>query len=81
VIDRAAFAAALTAHAGATASTPVVLPEAVVPTTAGTAAAETAAHTAAGHPAHAADVASEDRASAGWWTRFVAVVMRAFGRR
>ncbi|MFJ3321753.1 hypothetical protein [Curtobacterium sp. NPDC086286] len=81
VIDRAAFAAALTAHAGATASTPVVLPEAVVPTTAETAAHAPAAHTPAGHPAHAADVASEDRASAGWWTRFVAVVMRAFGRR
>ena len=83
VIDRAAFAAALTAHAGATASTPVVLPEAVVPTTAETAAHAhaPAAHAPAGHPAQAADVASEDRASAGWWTRFVAVVMRAFGRR
>jgi hypothetical protein len=65
VIDRAAFAAALTAHQGATASTPVVLPEAVsVPVT-----------TAAGAMADAAPVA------AGWWSRFVDRVLRALGRR
>ncbi len=71
VIDRAAFAAALTAHAGATASTPVVLPDAVVPPTVDGAAAHVAT----------ADHASADRASAGWWTRLVARILRAFGRR
>ncbi|MGG7308672.1 hypothetical protein ACQXVK_15930 [Curtobacterium sp. AB451] len=71
VIDRAAFAAALTAHAGATASTPVVLPDAVVPPTVDGAAAHVAT----------ADHASADHASAGWWTRLVARVLRAFGRR
>ncbi|MDP4334718.1 hypothetical protein Q7F20_15180 [Curtobacterium sp. A7_M15] len=69
VIDRAAFAAALTAHAGATASTPVVLPEAVAPI----ATTE--------RPAQAVEVAPEDRAAAGWWSRLVARIMRAFGRR
>jgi len=75
VIDRAAFAAALTAHTGATASTPVVLPEAVaVPADAseeqadGQAAATTGAH-------------ATSESSAGWWSRLVATILRAFGRR
>lgn len=71
VIDRAAFAAALTAHNGATASTPVVLPEAisgpVEPTDATTAAATTDATPVESTP--------------GWWSRFVARILHAFGRR
>lgn len=81
VIDRAAFAAALTAHSGATASMPVVLPEAVsVP------ADEPAANTleASTHDASAADVATttaDAEPTAGWWSRLVARLLQAFGRR
>ncbi|WIE76959.1 hypothetical protein [Curtobacterium sp. MCSS17_007] len=68
VIDRAAFAAALTAHAGTTASTPVVLPEAVsVPTV----------HDDASTPA----TAVADGADGGWWTRLVSRLRALFGRR
>ncbi len=67
VIDRQAFAAALTAHVGTTASTPVVLPDAVRPTD------------AAPEQPGAAVAASEDR-PAGWWQRLVARVLRALGR-
>lgn len=75
VVDRAAFAAALTAHAGTTASTPVVLPEAVVPSSPEPAAPaersttvdEAAAPAAAGGP--------------GWWSRVVAGILRLLGRR
>ncbi len=69
VIDRAAFAAALTAHQGATASTPVVLPEALsIPD------APAASST---QVAQVDDVA----APAGWWSRFVDRILRALGRR
>ncbi|WP_439691394.1 hypothetical protein ACRQ4B_10500 [Curtobacterium sp. SP.BCo] len=73
VIDRAAFAAALTAHSGATASTPVVLPEAATPAPqspaldAVDAPAEQPTDTTAGQP--------------GWWARFVDRILRALGRR
>lgn len=68
VIDRAAFAAALTAHQGTTASTPVVLPDAVaVPV-------ETAA------PTHV-DIDTDEPARPGWWSRLVAGLLRALGRR
>lgn len=68
VIDRAAFAAALTAHQGTTASTPVVLPDAVaVPV-------ETAA------PTHV-DTDTDEPARPGWWSRLVAGLLRALGRR
>lgn len=68
VIDRAAFAAALTAHQGTTASTPVVLPDAVaVPV-------ETAAAT------HV-DTETDEPARPGWWSRLVAGLLRALGRR
>lgn len=68
VIDRAAFAAALTAHQGTTASTPVVLPDAVaVPV-------ETAA------PPHV-DTDTDEPARPGWWSRLVAGLLRALGRR
>lgn len=75
VIDRAAFAAALTAHAGATASTPVVLPAAVSVLTEPTTdqADDPAADTTG------ADATPES--SAGWWSRLVATILRAFGRR
>ncbi|WFR66038.1 hypothetical protein P9139_13335 [Curtobacterium flaccumfaciens] len=72
VVDRAAFAAALTAHRGATASTPVALPEAVAPA-------------AVSEPARIdSDVRADgdDRtALAGWWSRLVARILSAFGRR
>lgn len=68
VIDRAAFAAALAAHQGTTASTPVVLPDAVaVPV-------ETAA------PTHV-DTDTDEPARPGWWSRLVAGLLRALGRR
>lgn len=68
VIDRAAFAAALTAHAGMTASTPVVLPEAVALPAA----------------PEASDATVDEQASdarPGWWSRFVARLLGLFGRR
>lgn len=70
VIDRAAFAAALTAHQGTTASTLVVLPDAVaVPV-------ETAA------PTHVdTDTGADEPARPGWWSRLVAGLLRALGRR
>jgi hypothetical protein len=67
VIDRAAFAAALTAHAGTTASTPVVLPEAVsLPVE---------------RDATAGDAPVDASADGGWWTRLVARLRALFGRR
>ena len=70
VIDRAAFAAALTAHAGTTASTPVVLPEAVsLPVERDAAAADA--------PVDTVDASAD----AGWWTRLVARLRALFGRR
>lgn len=74
VIDRAAFAAALTAHVGTTASTPVVLPEAVQPPTVAEAAAVEPSD------AHRPDEADETE-QAGWWARLVARILHAFGRR
>ena len=72
VIDRAAFAAALTAHQGTTASTPVVLPDAVaapvVPAPAPVADAADAAVTTTPGPA-------------GWWTRLVERLLGLLGRR
>ncbi len=70
VIDRAAFAAALTAHAGTTASTPVVLPEAVSLPVERDAAAGDA-------PVDTVDASAD----AGWWTRLVARLRALFGRR
>lgn len=70
VIDRAAFAAALTAHAGTTASTPVVLPEAV------SLPVERDA-TAGDAPVDTVDASAD----AGWWTRLVARLRALFGRR
>ncbi|WP_182066967.1 hypothetical protein [Curtobacterium sp. ME12] len=74
VIDRAAFAAALTAHQGVTASTPVVLPDAVA---------------APVVPAPVADAAEADTdtdtaaepAPAGWWSRLVDRLLGLLGRR
>lgn len=67
VIDRAAFAAALTAHQGTTASTPVVLPDAVAVPVA---------------PMHVdTDTDSDEPARPGWWSRLVAGLLRALGRR
>ncbi|MBF4606808.1 hypothetical protein [Curtobacterium sp. VKM Ac-1393] len=69
VIDRAAFAAALTAHQGTTASTPVVLPDAVsVPVVETDASAHVEADT-------------DQPAQPGWWSRLVAGLLRALGRR
>jgi hypothetical protein len=70
VIDRAAFAAALTAHSGATASTPVILPDAVsVPVAEPGTSASVASVTAPAEPV------------GGWWSRFVARLLQALGRR
>ncbi|MGN7221504.1 hypothetical protein ACTHQN_01465 [Curtobacterium flaccumfaciens] len=72
VIDRAAFAAALTAHQGVTASTPVVLPDAVA---------------APVVPAPVAQAAEADTATAaapapaGWWSRLVDRLLGLLGRR
>jgi hypothetical protein len=74
VIDRAAFAAALTAHQGVTASTPVVLPDAVA---------------APVLPAPVADATEADTdsataaapAPAGWWSRLVDRLLGLLGRR
>ncbi|ROS63135.1 hypothetical protein EDF42_2836 [Curtobacterium sp. PhB172] len=71
VIDRAAFAAALTAHQGTTASTPVVLPDAIavpVVETAAPASVDTGTGT-------------DEPARPGWWSRLVAGLLRALGRR
>jgi hypothetical protein len=72
VIDRAAFAAALTAHQGVTASTPVVLPDAVaapvVPVPVAQAAEADTATAAAPAPA-------------GWWSRLVDRLLGLLGRR
>ncbi len=67
VIDRQAFAAALTAHVGATASTPVVLPEAARPVD-------------AEPTAEAAPQEREQEQHTGWWQRLVARILRALGR-
>ncbi|MBT1675754.1 hypothetical protein [Curtobacterium aurantiacum] len=73
VIDRAAFAAALTAHQGVTASTPVVLPDAVAAPVLDTSDTLTEA------PAEAAEAA--EAAPAGWWSRLVARLLGLLGRR
>lgn len=73
VIDRAAFAAALTAHQGVTASTPVVLPDAVA---------------APVVPAPVVDATEGDSdtdtaaapAPAGWWSRLVDRLLGLLGR-
>lgn len=65
VIDRAAFAAALTAHQGRTASTPVVLPDAVVP---------------AGPVAHEPVPQQAEAERPGWWSRLVARLLHLLGR-
>jgi hypothetical protein len=74
VIDRATFAAALTAHQGVTASTPVVLPDPI---------AAPVVETPDAGPADADEDADADaaQAPAGWWTRLVARLVRLFGRR
>jgi hypothetical protein len=73
VIDRAAFAAALTAHSGSTASTPVVLPDAVsVPSTESEGADDEA--TTSG-------TSAAEQRPAGWWSRLVDRILRALGRR
>lgn len=69
VIDRAAFAAALTAHTGATASTPVVLPDAVA--------------LPASEPATSGDddqTPTTSDTDTGWWARLVARLRSLFGR-
>lgn len=74
VIDRAAFAAALTAHQGTTASTPVVLPDAV--------AAPVVPAPAPAPLADEADAAvTTTSAPAGWWTRLVERLLGLLGRR
>ncbi|OIH95045.1 MULTISPECIES: hypothetical protein [unclassified Curtobacterium] len=65
VIDRAAFAAALTAHQGRTASTPVVLPDAVVP---------------AGPVVHEPAPQQAEAERPGWWSRLVARLLHLLGR-
>ncbi|KTR47262.1 hypothetical protein [Curtobacterium oceanosedimentum] len=71
VIDRAAFAAALTAHEGVTAATPVVLPDAVsLPASAS--ATDRDDHGTASTTAGA---------DSGWWARLVARLRSLFGRR
>ncbi|TPG08986.1 hypothetical protein [Curtobacterium flaccumfaciens] len=76
VIDRAAFAAALTAHQGTTASTPIVLPDAV---------AAPVVPVPAPAPAPLADEAdaavTTTSAPAGWWTRLVERLLGLLGRR
>lgn len=76
VIDRAAFAAALTAHTGATASTPVVLPDAVALPVSET----TPSRADDGEPATATATATA-RTETGWWTRLVARLRALLGRR
>jgi hypothetical protein len=75
VIDRATFAAALTAHQGVTASTPVVLPDPIAAPVVETPGAGAGAGVDADADADAA------QAPAGWWTRLVARLVRLFGRR
>ncbi|QCR43324.1 hypothetical protein C1N91_06970 [Curtobacterium sp. SGAir0471] len=72
VIDRAAFAAALTAHKGVTAGTPVVLPDAVsLPTGASV--------TDQDHDR--VTTVTTAGADGGWWARLVARLRSLFGRR
>ncbi|RUQ02047.1 hypothetical protein D8M35_15795 [Curtobacterium sp. HSID17257] len=70
VIDRAAFAAALTAHEGVTASTPVVLPDAV-----------SLPASEADQDDHHGSAPTTAGADSGWWTRLVARLRSLFGRR
>ncbi|MET3636504.1 hypothetical protein [Curtobacterium oceanosedimentum] len=72
VIDRAAFAAALTAHEGVTASTPVVLPDAV---------SLPASASEADQDDHHGSAPTTAGADSGWWTRLVARLRSLFGRR
>lgn len=76
VIDRAAFAAALTAHQGVTASTPVVLPDAVA---APVLPAPLADATEADTDTDTATAAAP--APAGWWSRLVDRLLGLLGRR
>ncbi|WP_144713544.1 hypothetical protein [Curtobacterium pusillum] len=80
VIDRAAFAAVLTAHVGATASTPVVLPEAATPAASTAPAVSTVP---AGESAERVEQGAVEQGtgSDGWWSRLVARILQAFGRR
>ncbi|MBF4615732.1 hypothetical protein [Curtobacterium sp. VKM Ac-1376] len=72
VIDRATFAAALTAHQGVTASTPVVLPDVV---------AAPVVETPETGPADSdSDVKAVEPAAAGWWSRLVARLVHLLGR-
>ncbi|WIE80633.1 hypothetical protein [Curtobacterium sp. MCSS17_016] len=74
VIDRAAFAAALTAHQGVTASTPVVLPDAV-------AAPVVPAPVVDATEADTDSATAAAPAPAGWWSRFVDRLLGLLGRR
>lgn len=76
VIDRAAFAAALTAHQGVTASTPIVLPDAVA---APVVPAPVADATEAATDTDTATAAAP--APAGWWSRLVDRLLGLLGRR
>lgn len=76
VIDRAAFAAALTAHEGVTAGTPVVLPDAVsLPAGAGASAR------GADQDGDRGTAATTAGADTGWWARLVARLRSLFSRR
>ncbi|OII40614.1 hypothetical protein BIV02_08000 [Curtobacterium sp. MMLR14_014] len=74
VIDRAAFAAALTAHQGVTASTPVVLPDAV-------AAPVVPAAVVDATEADTDSATAAAPAPAGWWSRLVDRLLGLLGRR
>ena len=74
VIDRAAFAAALTAHQGVTASTPVVLPDAV-------AAPVVPAPVVDATEADTDSATAAAPAPAGWWSRLVDRLLGLLGRR
>jgi hypothetical protein len=78
VIDRAAFAAALTAHQGVTASTPVVLPDAVA---APVLPAPVADATEADTDTATATATAAAPAPAGWWSRLVDRLLGLLGRR
>ncbi|WP_065959373.1 hypothetical protein [Curtobacterium sp. UCD-KPL2560] len=75
VIDRAAFAAVLTAHTGATASTPVVLPETVASGLGPDGADATRSADTSSAPV------TVDQDQPGWWARLVARLLRLVGRR
>ncbi|WP_412169507.1 hypothetical protein ACLUS2_003515 [Curtobacterium flaccumfaciens pv. flaccumfaciens] len=78
VIDRAAFAAALTAHQGVTASTPVVLPDAVA---APVVPAPVVDATEADTDTDTDTATAAAPAPAGWWSRLVDRLLGLLGRR